>query len=193
MKRISGKHSLLRCLWFFQYLFFAGKIVRTILLFIVAIIFSGCFQHYLKTNTQDNVDSSSVQRLVSINKYLIVHFKNKIAGLKNAAVLNDMLEADFVTLPPVHSNYLNPRVGTNRIKHWDNQLLIEVHLYSPTEISAQQNHLSIPLSSFNRIDIYERDKRSTTENHVISWVGVAAAIAFTVLITLIVISCVNCY
>ena len=182
--------------WFILFplpFFYSSRAARKVLIFfIVLIVLSGCFQHYFKTNTQTSVDASTIQRVMSTNKYTIIHYKNGVKGLMNLSVLNDSLEADIIPIAPEHSRYLNPRDGTNRVKRWDKETaLMEVHLYSPIDITAQQNHLSIPLSSFNRIDIYELDKGATTSNHVISWIGVTAASAFAISLIVLAIAC-NC-
>ena len=50
--------------------------------------------------------------------------------------------------------------------------LLEVHLYT-TDSSGNANDLSLPLSSFNRMDVYTFDKKTTTVSHILSAVGLA--------------------
>lgn len=176
MKPSTNYFSRLTLFILFPILFLLRKEMtgKVVLLFIAIIVLSGCFQHYYRTKTQNSLDAATVQRLMSANKYLIIHSKNRVAGLLNATVSDNKLEADVVALPKEHSKYLNPKATkANRVKKIDKETtLMEVHLYTGGEMAMDQNRLSLPLSSFNRVDIYEFDQQATTANHVFSWVGV---------------------
>jgi hypothetical protein len=180
---------------FFPILFFLRKKIkgRIIIILMTVVILSGCFQHYFRTHTQTKADEATIQQLMSINKYFIIHLKNRVAGVENLTVSNDKIEANLISLPPEHLKYLDPETNrTNRVKLKDKTTtLLEVHLYTSTEIDAGQNHLSLPLSSFDRIDIYEFDKKATTANHVLSIVGIAAVVTSAVALIAFAIAC-NC-
>ena len=195
MKPIINRLSDIALFVFFPLLFLirrkmTGKIIG---FFITITILSGCFQHYFRTHTQTKVDEATIQQLMSINKYFVIHLKNRIAGLENITVSNDRLEANLAFLPPEHLKYLNPQTNkTNRVKLKEKATtLMEVHLYTTMEIDAEKNHLSLPLSSFDRIDIYEFDKGSTTVNHILSIVGVAVVATSVVGLIAFAIAC-NC-
>src|SRR5256885_16327681 len=81
-------------------------------------LFAGCFQQYFRANTRTKVDEATIQRLMSrMDKYFIIHFKNRIAGLENLTVSNNKLEGNLVSLPPEHSKYVHPQMNrTNRVK-----------------------------------------------------------------------------
>lgn len=49
--------------------------------------------------------------------------------------------------------------------------LIEVHLYTNTTFSTDQTHIIIPISSLNRLDIYEFDPEATRQNRFMSILG----------------------
>ena len=166
---------------------------KVILFLIATTLLSGCFQHYFRTNTQNNIDAATIQKLMSTDKYIIVHSKNRVVGLTNATLVDNKLEADIVPLPLEHSEYLNPQLNkTNRVARPHKEAtLMEVHLYNPGEINMDQNHLSFPLSSFNRVDIYELDKSATTGNHVVSWVGVVVGTTVVAGLIAFAIAC-NC-
>src|SRR6266487_1237368 len=180
---------------FFPILFFLRKKIkgRIIIILMTVVILSGCFQHYFRTHTQTKADEATIQQLMSINKYFIIHLKNRVAGVENLTVSNDKIEANLISLPPEHLKYLDPETNrTNRVKLKDKTTtLMEVHLYTSTQIDAGQNHLSLPLSSFDRIDIYEFDKKATTANHVLSIVGVTVVVASVVGLIAFAIAC-NC-
>ncbi len=195
MKHIINRLSGIALFVFFPILFFTRKKTtgKIIIFFIAITILSGCFQHYFRTHTQTNTDAATIQKLMAINKYFIIHLKGRVGGLENLTVLNDKLEADIVPLQPEHLKYINPQIDkTNQVKLKDKTTtLTEVHLYTTTEINSGEKHISISLSSFNRMDIYEFDKGATTTNHILSLVGVTVVVTSVVGLIAFAIAC-NC-
>ena len=160
----------------------------------LTLLLAGCFQQYFRTNTQTKVDEATIQRLMSrMDKYFILHFKNRIAGLENLTISNDKLEGNLVSLPLEHSKYIHPQMKrANHVKGKDaKNTLMEVHLYAGTEINSDASHVSIPLSSFESMDIYEFDRKATTGNHILSWVGVIIGVSAAVGLIAFAIAC-NC-
>lgn len=167
-----------------------------------AIVLSGCFQHYFKTNSQGSVDAAKVQQLISANKYFILHFQNRIVALNNIVIDGDRLTAIPTDVSPEHSHQLFPEnkevtpstvnnKRSHRMKKADKvAVLMEVHLYTK-ELFDQKNTINLPLSSFFRTDVYEFDPNATNTNHIFSWIGVAAATASIVGLIAFAIAC-NC-
>ncbi|MEP6673862.1 MAG: hypothetical protein ABJA78_01860 [Ferruginibacter sp.] len=188
--RLSGSAGMLLFPLYFMY----RKRKKAFLLLIVAfaLTVSSCYQHYFKTHTQQKADTDMLQKLQSANKYFIVHFKTGVAGLTNLSIKNNTIEADIVTLGEDHLKYLNPETSrTNRVKKNDkNAALMEVHLYTNEE-KKDNGRLSLPLSSVNRVDVYEFDKSATNANHIISTVGVVIASVAVVTLIAVAIAC-NC-
>jgi hypothetical protein len=174
------------------YLLRKGKKKNIALLLVIAVVLTSCFQHYFRTNTQENVDAAAVQKLLAADKYFIVHFGNTVKKLLNVSVTAEKLEADIDALSPEHAKYLDPNTEqTNRVKFKDKiNTLAEVHLYTTQVYNVAQTHISILLSSLNRMDIYTFDAKATTSNHVLSIVGMVAGV-FAVVGIIVLISC-NC-
>ncbi|MCB0284635.1 MAG: hypothetical protein KDF60_18780, partial [Calditrichaeota bacterium] len=174
----SSAQYLLKPFWLLR-----NKGRHITLLVIAAIVLSGCFQHYFKTNSRQSIDAATVQRLMSANKYVIIHFKDRIVALNGIALNGDNLIAEPIELTPEHKKQLNPvneKIAnswlnskvSHRVKKVDKEaVLMEVHLYTE-EILAQKNTVNLPLSSFYRTDVYEFDKDVTTSNHIFSIIGV---------------------
>jgi hypothetical protein len=195
MKPLTNRLAGIASIIFFPLFFFlrkAGKNMVALILFLTVLLAS-CFQHYFVTDTRSKVDAATIQDLMSINKVFIIHFKNSLGELQNLTVSNDNLQADVVNVSPEHLKYVNPETRrTNRVKRMDKaNTLIEVHLYYPQAGSSDQTHISIPLSAFNRMDIYEFDKQTTTLNHIVSWVGVGLFTSAAVGLIAFAIAC-NC-
>ena len=122
-------------------------------------------------------------KLINAQKYFIVHdyYHKSEFALSNVRVKNDMLEADPKPLLSEHEAYLNPaKPNHNRYPvNFQDVVLNEVHLYSQTPLN-DSSHLSIPLKDFDRVDVYELDKKSTNKSTVGSIVGVTLTTAAVV-------------
>lgn len=148
-------------------------ICQILSLFFTALILSGCFQHYYKTNSSNTVDGALIEKLKVSNKYFIMHYGDNIKGAVQVKTTNDVLEADLVPLPKEHSFYTNPNGNEEnkmKIKREFNTLM-EVHVYTTTAFSSDQTHIAIPISSINRLDIYEFDPEATRQNRFMSILG----------------------
>ena len=151
-------------------------------LLVITILFTGCFQHYFRTNTQTSADATILNRLQNSNKYFVVHFTdNKVFGLNNVSVNNDKLEGNLVVLPDEHNKYLEPvNDEANRVAKRDKATaLLEVHLYTNNSL-GNTNELALPLSSFNRIDVYTFDEKRTRSGVIFSAIGIAATVGYLV-------------
>ncbi|MEP7373694.1 MAG: hypothetical protein ABI675_09925 [Chitinophagaceae bacterium] len=152
-------------------------------LLVTAIVFTGCFQHFFRTNTQTSVDDTTLKLLQNSNKYFVIHFvDNTVLGLNNVSVNSDKLEASMVELPDEHSKYINPLADkANSVSKRDKvAALLEVHLYTSNTPGNTNKPMLLPLSSFNRIDVYTFDEKRTRISHIISAVSLAAAITLVV-------------
>ena len=160
-------------------------ICQILSLFLAALILTGCFQHYYKTNSNNTVDRALIEKLKVANKYFIIHYGDKIKGAVQVKTTNDVLEANLVPLPQEHSYYTHPKGNEeNKMKiKRETNTLIEVHVYTNTTFSTDQTHIIIPISSINRLDIYEFDPEATRQNRFMSILGLTLgtlAIAATI-------------
>lgn len=155
----------------------------TIAFVLIIVVFTGCFQHFFRTNTQTSVDEATLKLLQNSNKYFVIHFvDNTVLGLNNVSVTSDKLEASMVELPDEHSKYINPLPNkANSVSKRDKvAALLEVHLYTNNNPGGNTSSLVLPLSSFNRVDVYTFDEKRTRISHIISAVSLAATIALIV-------------
>src|SRR5664279_679159 len=157
--------------------------LRISCLFLIAsasLFCGGCFQHYYSVNSSRHIDSATLLKLVDEQKYFIVHdyYHKTEFAVKNIKVSNDILEGDPEPLLSEHTAYLNPaRPDHNRYPaNYKDVVLYEVHLYSQLPIS-DSGHLSIPLKDFDRVDVYELDKKSTGKSTAGSIVGITLTTA----------------
>ncbi|HEY2347661.1 MAG TPA: hypothetical protein VGH64_01535, partial [Puia sp.] len=108
-------------------------------------------------------------------------YHKKEFAISHLKVSNEVLEADPGPLLSEHTAYLNPaRPDHNRYPvNFQDVVLYEVHLYSQSPIN-DSGHLSIPLKNFDRIDIYQLDKKSTNKSTAGSIVGITLTTAAAV-------------
>jgi hypothetical protein len=157
---------------------------RIILLLLIVPLFSSCFQHYYKTNSRTSADATQVEKLKAENKYFIIHYNDKITGTQNVNLTQGSMEFSAVTLPKEHSYYISAspdKPNVVRIKHKATTLK-EVHLYTNTSFPANENNISLPFASINRMDIYEFDQKATDRNRTWSIIGLGTATVGTILI-----------
>ena len=158
--------------------------ISWLFLIICASVFSsGCFQHYYSVNSSRHIDSVTLLKLIHEQKYFIVHdyYHKTEFAINHLKVSGEMLEADPAPLLSEHEAYLNPaRPNHNRypVKYQD-VVLKEVHLYSQIPIN-DSGHLSIPLKDFDRVDVYQLDKKSTNHSTAGSIVGMTLTTAAAV-------------
>ncbi len=145
-------------------------------LLILSMLHTGCFQHFFRTNTRKNIDTASLQKLLSAQKYFIVHFSNGVMALNKIKIADDKLEADLIPVPKKRMDYIDPKPNkTNSVRVRDRaNTIMEVHLYYSGILDSNQAHLFVPVSTFNRMDVYEFDKKSTNNSIIFSIVGIAA-------------------
>lgn len=167
--------------------------LKGITIILVGLVLTGCFQYYFRTATRNQLDLATLQRLRNSGRYFIIHTGDSIVALQNMELQDNVLEGDLAPVEPSHLGYMHPRVDkTNRVRRKDKSAkLIEVHLYASSITARDQKHIAVPLSSFDRIDVYEYDKGATTANHVFSWVGVAIVSGFAIAMIAFLIAC-NC-
>lgn len=156
----------------------------------MVISLTGCFRSFYKTNTKSSIDANTISRLVSENKYFILHFANNVSGLENVYAKDDSVHGNLVQISLTHSKYLHPKINDNevRLKVKDKtNALAEVHLYTYDSLPANNAQFSAGLSSFYRADVYQFNKGATTENHIMSVVGLAIAFVIASCMTIFII------
>jgi hypothetical protein len=153
---------------------------------------SGCFKNFYTTNTQSGFNDSAIAELKNSNKYFIVHLKNGDYALKNIMVKDSMLTAEFGQVTMDHMDWLNPEPGTSPSYHKKDGPLVlnEIHIYALSQMPEDSIHLSIPISSITRVDLYEKNISKTTTNHILSTVA-AVVIPVGIFVAVVAIAC-NC-
>ncbi|MEJ7679828.1 MAG: hypothetical protein WKG06_18625 [Segetibacter sp.] len=154
--------------------------------------FSGCFKNYFKINSSPISDSASLAVLKNSDKYFIIHLKNGFYALKNISADDSAIEGNLQKLPAEREKYIyESQTPGKTYKSRDKHLLFsEIHLYAQNETATDTNHISIPLTSVSRVDIYEKDTGRTIGSYVLGSLGIYLGINLLALL-LVIIAC-NC-
>ncbi|HMJ47324.1 MAG TPA: hypothetical protein VK498_08340, partial [Ferruginibacter sp.] len=187
--QLSGSATMLM----FPLFFLWQKRRRYIVIFIFPLMaICSCYQHYFRTKTIHDVNRDMLQNLQSMNKYIIIHYKDGSFALNNISLRDNIMTAEKVPVSEEHTLFFNPDTSKiNRVKKSAKQaVLMEVHLYTDN-VRPQDNNISIPVADIKRADIYTLDKGATNANHVISTVGVVIVSAAVIGLIALAIAC-NC-
>lgn len=190
MSRFSISPTLLAFPIF--YLYKKSRTAFTASLLLLMATMSGCFINLYKTNRVNSADSAMIENLQNRQKVFIIHYKEGVSGIENMSVNNNMIAGTIVTPDNAHLQHLKPsKAKPNRLKKgFQEEALMEVHLYTD-EKKPDNGNLSLPLSAFNRVDVYEYNKSATTAARVLTITGIVAAVAVTAFLVAFLIAC-NC-
>jgi len=180
---------------------------KHILLFVCLSLLAGCFQYYYKTNTRQALALQDMQRFQNAEKYFIIHYTDSIVALSDVRADETRIEGQHVPIRREHLGYLNPDKGKKlqsqdpyqparsnyRVKAKDRRnVFMQVHLYADQSMPRDQRAVSLPLSTFKRIDAYELDKTATTVNHVLSAACIALGAGSVALLVAAALNPCNC-
>ena len=196
MKRFSVSPASVFSFLLFPLVFiFLKSKKRFAFVYLIAIVllFTGCFLNFYRTNTKNGLDRSTISALKNKNKYFVVHLKEVNYALKNISVNNNLIKADIEPVIAEHAKYLNPAPQTSPIyrKKDAEMVLSEIHIYAENEKLENKSHISIPVKSVKRVDVYEEDINKTRSNHIISSISLGIGGAFLLLVAIIAVAC-NC-
>jgi hypothetical protein len=149
----------------------------------------GCM-NYFRVNSSVGPTAESISGLKAAQKTIIVHYNDDKWILKNISINNNILtgRADPYnyppTLKPVKST--GPNRYLTRASRSQSYLLNEVHIY-PSEYNETGNGMiSMPVTSIEKMEIYEKDLAATVGSWTLGFLGVTAG-AFTIFLILVAI------
>ncbi len=160
------------------------RIISWILIVASLNLFSGCM-NYFKVRKATGPVAENINTLNDQDKEIILHLDDKAWHIGAITLKEQSLNA---TIEKEYESVLSKPVkekGANRYKtrKSDNQsqVLNEVHIFI-TEMSRNpdSSEISVPLSSIQKIEVYEKDKAATAGSWMLGVLGVAAgAVALT--------------
>jgi hypothetical protein len=171
--------------------FFRDKKVNQIISWIVLAAFlnliHGCY--FYKVNESKLPAETSLVKFQSDKKFIILHNGQSVWHFTGIVVSEDSVRGTIAKLVG-HNLYKTTKPeDENRYKKTNSNdesgVLNEVHIYINEFTQHSDNHVSIPLASIKRIDVYDPAKGAT----VASWVfGIAGTIAAVVAVVVIIVA-----
>jgi hypothetical protein len=152
----------------------------------------GC-KYYYKVQTVNQVTHQEVKKFDSLNKYIILHQRDKAWHFSKILFTNDMLYGELSVLPENRYKFqaTKPTGGNRYIKNKEpneSYVLEEVHLFvKDSVVPAQYNtgNIKIAFSSIQHAEVYVKAKGRTTASWLVPGVGgtvLAGGLAATIAI-----------
>ncbi len=174
------------------------KLQKRIALFLILVFLNGTFSCYYYTYKTDSaLTLEKIDKLKNSPNYIIVHQADQAFHLSRVTVNQDsqMLEGTLLILPPDHLKYLDtkPQPGSsNRYLKKGGKgkvntpyVVNEVHIYIAGQSLDTDKQIAIPLTSIEKIEIYDPDTNATTASFVLGTILITVGvIAIVILIWL---------
>ena len=149
-------------------------ILNYVVLVLLILSQSSCFQHFYQTNSIEKVDTAALKKLDTGNKYFIVHTPTEVFALRNLKVDSEIISGDRDSLSKTHARYLNPASRTaNRFpKKYAEIIFSEVHLYTWDSVE-EKGHINLAMHQIYQVDAYGPDKKADKNSKTLSIIGLS--------------------
>ena len=88
------------------------SLLNYVILVLLFLSQSSCFQHFYQTNTIEKTDTTVIKKFDTENKYIIVHTPTEVFSLKNIKVDSERISGERDSINKTHARYLNPASRT---------------------------------------------------------------------------------
>ena len=154
---------------------------------------SGC--SYFKVVRPSEQPGDVINKMQDQQKFIILHLDNKAWQLTDIIVNEESVTGSISELVG-HERYKSVKPDySNRYRksksYNESYLLSEVHIYITEYSEAEKGRISIPASSIEKIEVYDKDQGATTASWAFSALGVAAG-AFGVLVIIVALTKSSC-
>jgi hypothetical protein len=136
--------------------------------------------NYFKVRKSTEPVEEEISNFKDQNKTIVIHFKHQAWFLgtpelsSSESQLTGYLNNEYTS---TLKNPVNPE-GANRFRNRDNfnetHVLNEVHIYTTELTKLHGIRAAIPLTSIEKIEIYEKDKATTVASWTVGTIGVIA-------------------
>ena len=154
---------------------------QILLLALISVSFSSCFQQFYKTNTTSKIDAVAFEQLLTLNKAFFVHTPEETFLLKDAKLDKNVLAGKQESLNPKYERYMNPVANeANRYPKREKEIaLSQVHVYTNNTFHGKPQ-INLAMSQIFRMDVYNKDMAATKKSKVLSIVGIVAPVVIVV-------------
>ena len=169
-----------------------GKGLLKAISFITLFAFLNCTigcGYFYKVQTEKDISKQKISEVNKPEKFIILQDGINAWHFSNLKFIGDTLTGNLDLNLGYHMNYLSPEKPEkpNRFKKKNEPNVInEVHIYITDTIPAISVTTSIPITSIQKIDIYNYDKKATKRSWVLGSLGLVGAGLIIVLIVAVI-------
>lgn len=158
------------------------KWVSILLVYAIVNLSGGCYNFFKVTSTS-SPSSEAIAKQKNDRKTIIVHYNDEKWTMTGIDIANNTVKGKLekydkpLRLKPVDPN--KPNRYYHRQTNDERYLLNEVHLYLNEFAKDENNLVSIPVNSINKIEIYDKDTGATVGSYFLGFLGVTV-VAFAI-------------
>lgn len=138
----------------------------------------GCMFYY-KVQTVSQVTPSEVKKYDSLNKYIILHQRDKAWHLSQTLISDSTLYGKLSVLPENRYKFLTtkPNQGNRYVKNENSNesyVLDEVHLYIPDSVVSEKydsGSIKMAFSKIQNAEVYVKAKGRTSASWLVPAIG----------------------
>jgi hypothetical protein len=162
-----------------------NQIIPVLILIALVSLMNSCF-YYKVAKVQPSAESA-IPKLQEENNYFILHYQDQVWHFTNIITDEDSLCGDisglighqkYLTTNPSALNQYSKRDKINEegIIKDEREVLNEVHIYISGYSQITDKHISIPVSSIDKIDVYDPAKGASAASIIVPTVLGGAAV-----------------
>ena len=169
------------------------KSVSWLVIISLCFTMNGCY--YYKVVKPSTPPAESVNNLQKEGKFLILHLDDKAWKISDIVIDDEFFTGKIDSLIG-HDSYTKTKPDkANRYRKKgklnNTEMLNEVHIYVSGFKEIEEGRISVALNSISKIEIYDKDKGSTTASWIFSGIGIAAG-AFGILMVIVALTKSSC-
>lgn len=154
-------------------------------------------RYYYTYSSDSNATLQKVDKLAKSPNYMIVHQSDLAYHLRGIKIDNDAqtISGTLEKLPFDHMQYLETKPwpgSSNRYRKKSKNIMLnspyvvnEVHVYIKDQTLEENAYITIPISSIEKMEVYDPDTGATTASFVFGGVLIASAAAAVLVIIIL--------
>lgn len=156
------------------------KIIGLLVMLAFLNLITGCYYYKVKTLNPPIQFSKDVDQISNPEKYVIIHFEEKVWQLVKVELNKKTISGKPVPLEG-HEYYkkTNPNKANRYRKTYSNDesdVLNEVHIYINSYTKHNDDKIEIPLKSIQKIELYSPDSANTVASFFFTSVAVVSGV-----------------
>lgn len=161
---------------------FVQRRVIGLVFVVLTAIHPSCFRTFYKVaENPSTATPNTVSELQDARRYFILRSRFDARQMRDISLSSDQKTLQYAldTVPYEHRLHLRGGHSNGNLQYkkskGQREVLNEVHLFVERDNLPLTGTFTIPLDSFSRMEVIQKDRGRTTVNHVLSGIGVAVS------------------